>query len=176
LCDPLDTTIPIMLSFAFGLGRQMTTTIARREFIAALGGAAAWPLAARAQQQALPVVGVLDFGSESSSGLRWRVAIRTTFLRGLAEQGYVEGRNVAMLYRWGEYRTDRLPDLAADLVARKVSVIYAISAVAALVAKQATSTIPIVFGIGEDPVGTILSGASTAPGATSPASPSFPRN
>ena len=129
----------------------MSILLRRREFTL-LGAAAAWPLVARAQQQALPVVGVLDFGSESTSGLRWRVATRTAFLRGLGEQGYVEGRNFAMLYRWGEYRTDRLPALAQDLVARKVSVVYAISAIAALVAKRATSTIPIVFGIGEDPV------------------------
>src|SRR5271163_1256378 len=114
----------------------------RREFVAGLGSAAAWPVVARAQQPAVPVVGYLSPQSADNDYKNLTVP----FLQGLKETGYVEGQNVAVEYRYAENQYDRLPTLAADLVRRRVAVIVSTGTPAALAAKAATTTIPIVFG------------------------------
>jgi putative tryptophan/tyrosine transport system substrate-binding protein len=126
----------------------MATSIGRRQFISALGGVTlAWPVAARAQQPATPVIGFLNSASPQSYARQ--VA---AFLKGLSEFGYVDGHNVAIEYLWADGRNDRLPAMAADLIHSKVAVIAATSTPAALAAKAATTTIPIVFEMGADPV------------------------
>jgi putative ABC transport system substrate-binding protein len=134
----------------------------RRDFLTLIGGATAvWPLAARAQQAVLPVVGFLSAGTQAeraSGGL-------PAYLKGLSEMGYVEGRNVAIEYRWGQNDARRLPDLATDLIRRRVAVIASAGGNATLVVKALTSTIPIVFQSAGDPVAVGLVASLNRPGS-----------
>src|SRR5262249_6220257 len=123
-------------------GRAAKVEMKRRDFITLLGGAAAWPLAARAQQPAMPVIGFLD--SRASQAMASRLG---AFRQGLKELGFFEGENVSVVYRWAENRLDRLPEMAAELVRRQVAVIVTTGG-----PTSATTTIPIVFLVGEDPV------------------------
>jgi putative tryptophan/tyrosine transport system substrate-binding protein len=135
----------------------------RREFIAGLGGAAAWSLVARAQQHSDLTVGMLGGGAPEGAD-----RYLSGFAQGLAETGYAEGKNVAIEYRWARGQYDLLGKMADDLISRRIAVIAAYGTNAALAAKAATTTIPIVFGNGGDPIASGLVEVSIIPAATSP--------
>jgi putative ABC transport system substrate-binding protein len=133
--------------------------IGRREFIAGLGGAAAWPIVARAQQAKVPVIGYLNAGSQEEQR-----GLLAAFLKGLAESGYVEGRNVTIEYRWADRRYDQVPNLTSELVSRRVDAIATSATATALAAQAATTEIPIVFMVASDPVEIGLVASLNRPG------------
>jgi len=137
----------------------MSICLRRREFIAGLGGAAAWPITARGQQPARPVIGVLSRSSGAASEF-----LLGGFRKGLSETGFFEGQNVAIEYRWGNSGAERLPELAADLVRRRVSVIYTIGRQATTAVETLTTTIPVVFLTVVDPVQSGLVASLNRPG------------
>jgi putative tryptophan/tyrosine transport system substrate-binding protein len=140
--------------------KRTSLPLQRRQFIALLGGAAtAWPLAARAQQQAMPVIGFLD--NRSSDGMASRLA---AFRQGLKEVGLIEGENVTVVYRWAEDRLDRLPEMASELAREATVIVTSGGPPAALAAKAATTTVPIVFLVGEDPTRLGLVASIARPG------------
>src|SRR5215831_905109 len=140
---------------------HMASYIGRRELLAALGGAAAaWPLAARAQQAAMPTIGFLN----SASPDRYATGL-SAFHQGLGEVGYVEGRNLTIEYRWAEGQYDRLRTFAADLVARRVSAIFTTGVPGAAAAKAVTTTIPIVLEMGADQIAFGLVASLNRPGS-----------
>jgi putative tryptophan/tyrosine transport system substrate-binding protein len=134
--------------------------VKRRDFITLLGGVAAWPLTARAQQSKLPTIGYL--GATTAAAQKQWV---DSFLQRLSELGWIEGRTVAIEYRWGEGHSERIAEVAAELVQRRVDVILAGGSAPALASKQATAVIPIVFGLAGDPIGTRLVASLARPGA-----------
>ena len=131
----------------------------RRDFIKIIGGAAAWPVTAHAQQSAMPIIGFVNAASAKDYA-----PLLSAFLKGLSEAGYVDGRNVSIEYRWAEGRNDRLPAIVADLIHRRVAVIAATTTEAALAAKAATTTIPVVFTTSSDPVNSGLVANLNRPG------------